>query len=118
MNFVLSTGRAMALLQLDSRFLDDLPPQAIVGAHAFGEALSRAAERLGAELEQPLSRLGLLDYRLELSVQQAHDFGARIFRREDAEPGAHLPARQSRLGGGRHLGESGQAPLRSGRERA
>src|SRR5260221_10011504 len=101
MNFVLSTDRVIALLQLDSRFADDLPPHPIVGAHALGERRLRAAERLGADLEQPLSRLGLLDRRLELLVQQAHDLGTRVFRREDPEPGAHFPARQPRLSGGR-----------------
>src|SRR5258708_30888278 len=97
MNSVWTTIGVIALLQFDPRFLDDLPPHPIVGAHALGKRRRRAAERLGADLEQPLSRLGLLDHRLELRVQQAYDFEAGVFWREDSEPGAHLPSPQSRL---------------------
>src|SRR5258708_30556894 len=87
MNFVL----IIASLLLDARFPDELSPHAMVGAIALGERLGRAADRLGADLEEPLRGLPLLEHALELLVQHAHDIRRRPPRRKHPPPSPHLP---------------------------
>src|SRR5439155_15189490 len=82
-------------LLLDAGFLDEVAPHPVIGSVALGERFDRAADRLGAGVEEPLAQLRLVEHLLHLRVQKPHDRGRRAARREDAEPCAHLPARQA-----------------------
>jgi hypothetical protein len=60
---------------------------------------------------------GLVDHRLDFLIEQPHDLGRRAARRENAEPRAHLPARQAGFRRRRHIGKMGEALLRARSER-
>src|SRR5438034_10165803 len=83
---------------------DDLRPLEGLGPNVGAEFLRRAADRIGAELDQPVTDLRSLDRAYDLCLKLCHDVAGQVRGTEQAEPGRCLEIGKSRVGDGRNVG--------------
>ena len=93
-----------------------IPPLVMISRHfATSAEMWRASssgvdgERLGAELGEAAAHGRIGHGGGDLPVQPVDDRARRAARREEAEPGGRLEAFDAGLGGGRDVGERGEA---------
>src|SRR2546422_657795 len=101
------TSRTVNWLAIDpDRGFADQPAEALVlrGVH-LGELLTAECAGLAAEAGEPRLHVGELQRLLQLGVEPLDDRARRAAGHEQAIPGAHLDALDTRLGEGGYAGE-------------